>query len=357
MQEKKKLTKMQRAVLIPVLLVMAGVGVAGGIGTYTNLSSVYGGGTALGALAAGEGATAVLGLLMLGVTLLGQPVPQIIRAGLWVMPAAAAVMGATAAEGVGQTIVFALTPMAITASAEGIAFLARRIVVHQEGRDVEAEARAADAVRDLAYHQARASAHPSRPVRWISVRRSWQLARRVGTGDAVLADRLREVQRDRITAGADAALAAMYQPSASPLAALETGGEVSAESPALPAASAGELTSSPSHEPTIRPDAAGYPHDTTSDQGEEAESIRPDAQDVRPGLHVVPDTTGGRRSIRADVLGMVADGVADIRHVVDAVAARHGRSTDDKALRQTVTRYMREAREGAAREPEVGAYL
>ncbi|MFB7113123.1 conjugal transfer protein [Streptomyces sp. NPDC056291] len=95
-------------------------------------------------------------------------------------------------------------------SAEGMAFLARRIVVHTDGRDAEAEARAAAVVRELAYHRAVAANHPDEKDREKAEKRSWKPARRVGTGDYSLGARLVDVQRDRVTAGADAALAAMF---------------------------------------------------------------------------------------------------------------------------------------------------
>ncbi|MFI0789525.1 conjugal transfer protein [Streptomyces lydicus] len=189
---------------------MLATGVFGGIGTYSNIGHAYGKGTALGALAAGEGATAVLALVLLGLTMLGQSSPGVIRAGLWALPAAAAVMGAMAAPDLGRTVIYALTPMGMSVSAEGMAFLARRIVVHTDGRDAENERHTADLVQALAYHRARATHHPSGRVQWWSERKSWRLARRVGVGDVALGSRLLGVQRDRVTDGADAALAAMF---------------------------------------------------------------------------------------------------------------------------------------------------
>ncbi|WP_425315304.1 conjugal transfer protein [Streptomyces viridochromogenes] len=189
---------------------MLATGVFGGIGTYSNIGHSYGKGTALGALAAGEGATAVLALVLLGLTMLGQSSPRIVRAGLWALPAAAAVMGAMAAPDLGRTVIYALTPMGMSVSAEGMAFLARRIVVHTDGRDAEHERRTADLVQALAYHRARATQHPTEWVRKWSELKSWRLARRVGVGDVALGSRLLDVQRDRVTAGADAALASMF---------------------------------------------------------------------------------------------------------------------------------------------------
>ncbi|MEU3293426.1 conjugal transfer protein [Streptomyces longwoodensis] len=205
-----KLTRVQIGVLAAAFVPMLATGVLGGIGTFSNIGHAYGKGTALGALAAGEGATAVLALVLLGLTMLGQSSPRIVRAGLWALPAAAAVMGATAATDPGRTVIYALTPMGMSVSAEGMAFLARRIVVHTDGRDAENERRTADLVQALAYHRARATQHPSDRIKKWSERKSWRLARKVGVGDVALGSRLLDVQRDRVTAGADAALAAMF---------------------------------------------------------------------------------------------------------------------------------------------------
>jgi hypothetical protein len=201
---------MQKTVLTAAFVPMLATGVAGGIGTFSNIGHAYGTGTALGALAAGEGATAVLALVLLGLTMLGQASPRVVRAGLWALPAAASVMAAMAAPDGGRTVIYALTPMGMSISAEGMAFLARRIVVHTDGRDAENERRTADLVQSLAYHRARATQHPSDRVRKWSERKSWRLARRVGAGDVALGSRLLDVQRDRVTAGADAALASMF---------------------------------------------------------------------------------------------------------------------------------------------------
>ncbi|MER6615158.1 conjugal transfer protein [Streptomyces xantholiticus] len=207
---RRSLTKAQKVVLAAAFVPMVATGVAGGVGTYSNISRAYGSGTALGAVAAGEGATAVLALVLLGLTMLGQSSPGIIRLGLWALPAAASVMAAMAADDPGRTVIYAVTPMGMCVSAEGMAFLARRIVVHQDGRDVEAEVKAAAVVRALAYHRARAANHPDARVKKRSERKSWELARKVGAGDASLGVRLLDIQRERVTGGADAALAAMF---------------------------------------------------------------------------------------------------------------------------------------------------
>ncbi|MET8556382.1 conjugal transfer protein [Streptomyces sp. NPDC004959] len=217
-EARKPLTKVQIGVLTAAFVPMLATGVIGGIGTYSNIGHAYGTGTALGALGAGEGATAVLALVLLGLTMLGQSSPRVVRIGLWALPAAAAVMGAMAAPDLGRTVIYALTPMGMSVSAEGMAFLARRIVVHTDGRDAENERRTADIVQALAYHRARAAHHPVDRVRKRSDRASWRLARKVGVGDAALGSRLLDVQRDRITDGADAALASMFGGTAPALA-------------------------------------------------------------------------------------------------------------------------------------------
>ncbi|MHC0431484.1 conjugal transfer protein [Streptomyces sp. O3] len=213
---RNRLTKVQVTVLGLAFVPMFATGVFGGIGTYSNISGAYGNGTALGAVAAGEGATAVLALVQLGLTMLGQSSPRIIRLGLWALPAAASAMAVMAAEDVGTAVIYGITPMGMCVSAEGMAFLARRITVHTEGRDAEGERRAIEVVQRLAYHRARATNHPDKKVRQRSDRTSWRLARKVGSGDVALGSRLLDVQRQRVTHGADAALAAMFHLDADP---------------------------------------------------------------------------------------------------------------------------------------------
>jgi hypothetical protein len=209
-QTRKPLTKTQKTVLTAAFVPMVLTGAAGGIGTFSNIGHAYGQGTALGAVAVGEGATAVLGLVLLGLTMLGQSSPRPVRIGLWALPAAASVMAAMAGPDAGRTVIYAVTPMGMCVSAEGMAFLARRIVVHTDGRDAESERKAAAIVQALAYHRARAANHPDEKTRDRSERKSWRLARRVGVGDVALGSRLLDVQRDRVTDGANAALSAMF---------------------------------------------------------------------------------------------------------------------------------------------------
>ncbi|MEU4952811.1 hypothetical protein [Streptomyces lavendulae] len=218
---------------------MLATGVAGGAGTFSNIKAAYGSGTALGAVAAGEGATAVLALVLLGLTMLGQASPAVVRAGLWALPAAASVMSAAASPDGPRTVIYAITPLGMSVSAEGMAFLARRIVVHVDGRDAEAEARAAAVVQALAYHRARAANHPDAKVRKRSDRASWRLARKIGTTDTTLGDRLLDVQRERITTGADVALGDMFAITVTPAPAAVTADRDAVTAPVTPALPAG----------------------------------------------------------------------------------------------------------------------
>ncbi|WP_374982808.1 conjugal transfer protein [Streptomyces fradiae] len=296
----RELTRAQRIVLGAAFVPMVATGVAGGYGTYTNIAAAYGSGTAVGAVAAGEGATAVLALLLLGLTMLGQSSPLAIRAGLWALPAAASVMAATAATTPGEMVIYALTPMGMTASAEGAAFLARRIVVHRDGRDAEAERRAAAVVQALAYHRARSAHHPDDKIRQKSELKSWKLARKVGTGDYTLAGRLLEVQRQRVTDGADAALTAMFgtpTKSAPPVGSVGPVVEVDLERPTQP-------TTVGNAEET----AQIYTERSTSEQAAPALEPAPDT----------PDRDGPEESTPAD---QSADEGPTGRAVVRAVAA------------------------------------
>ncbi|QKZ20920.1 conjugal transfer protein [Streptomyces chartreusis] len=295
---RKPLTKVQIGVLTAAFVPMLATGVIGGIGTYSNIGHSYGKGTALGALGAGEGATAVLALVLLGLTMLGQSSPRIVRAGLWALPAAAAVMGAMAAPDAGRTVIYALTPMGMSVSAEGMAFLARRIVVHTDGRDAEHERRTADLVQALAYHRARATQHPSDRVRKRSDRTSWRLARRVGVGDVALGSRLLDVQRDRVTAGADAALASMFGGTA-PTLALDSVPAANTEESTETAMkrSTAELRES-TPEPIVTLTRLTVPDPVAVDMGKSIPPLKP-ARAI-PALIELAPTASTRRSVGAE---------------------------------------------------------
>ncbi|MFE9391681.1 hypothetical protein [Streptomyces sp. NPDC006784] len=240
----RSLTRGQTVVLTVAAIPMAAVGIGGAIGTYANARSVlHRSETALGVVSAGEGATLVAALVMLGLTMLGQSAPITIRAALWLLPGAASVMGLAIAPSPREAVVFAITPLAMTVSAEGLGLLARRIVVHHSGTDMEAQRRNATTMRRIAYLQARAENHPNPRVRKRSALEAWRLMSRVGAGDTELGSGLISVQRQRLTTGADAALSAMLTGSHQP---------TPSEPPALPEPS--EPPAEPDHEPADEPD-------------------------------------------------------------------------------------------------------
>lgn len=240
----RSLTRGQIAVLAIATIPMIAVGVGGAIGTYANAASeLHRSQTAIGVVAAGEGATLVAAIVMVGVTMLGQAAPLVVRAALWVLPIAASVMGLTIASNSKEAVVYALTPLAMTASAEGISFLARRIVAHTSGVDVEAQRRNAETVRKIAYHRARADRHPDPKVREASALEAWKLLSRIGEGNAQLGSELIAVQGTRLTQGADTALQTMLTGTPEPV-------------PSIPVSRAiepGEPTVEPQCEPTTHP--------------------------------------------------------------------------------------------------------
>ncbi|MFE7958681.1 hypothetical protein [Streptomyces sp. NPDC057413] len=209
--KERSLTKGQAVILGAATLPMIAFGILGAWGTYTNIKAVFPrSATALGVVAAGEGATFVLALVFVGLTMLGQSSPRAVRVGLWLLPAAASGTGAIVAQGATEAVVYALTPMAMCVSAEGMGLLARRIVVHRTGVDMEAQRRNAETMQRLAVTRALAANHPWRLSRKRAELKSWRLAKKVGTGDVTLGAGLVTVQRERMTEGADAALAAMF---------------------------------------------------------------------------------------------------------------------------------------------------
>ncbi|MCO4699324.1 hypothetical protein LRR80_05418 [Streptomyces sp. RO-S4] len=247
----RSLTKGQQVVLGAAAGIMLAVGGAGAVGTYSNAVAEFGRrATAAGVVAAGEGLTLILALTMVGLTLLGQSAPAWVRVGLWVAPLAACGMGLALADTLTEAVVYAVMPLGMSGAAEGLGLIARRIVIYTTGVDAEAQRRNAHAVQRLAYFQAAAERHPSEwAQRWARLK-SWRLARRIGTGDEVLGAALIDVQRVRITGGADTALAGMY------------GAEVEAAQPSRPRPAAEVLrdrfaTMEPSE--AIRLAAAGRP--------------------------------------------------------------------------------------------------
>ncbi len=207
----KTLTLGQRIVLGLAAVPMVAFGIIGGWGTYTNIMSAFDRtATALGVVAAGEGATLVLAMIMIGRTMLGQSSPLVVRFGLWILPAIAACVCYSTAKTGTEQIVFAVTPLAMCVSAEGLGFLARSIVIYVTGVDMEAQRRNAETLQKISYHQARSKSHPDEKTRNRSAKKVWRIAKKVGVSDNELGTNLIGVQRDRMTQGADSALVQMF---------------------------------------------------------------------------------------------------------------------------------------------------
>ncbi|MGV9755412.1 hypothetical protein ACWDUC_06190 [Streptomyces tricolor] len=207
----RTLTMGQRAVLGVAASAMVAVGAVAAGGTYSNALAEFGRqATAGGVVAAGEGLTLILALTMVGMTLLGQSAPVWVRVGLWLAPLGACGVGLSLADDVTEAVVYSVMPLGMSGAAEGLGLIARRVVIYSTGVDAEAQRRNAHAVQQLAYHQAAAQRHPDEETREASLRKAWKLARKVGVGDHVLGASLVDVQRERITGGADAALGGMY---------------------------------------------------------------------------------------------------------------------------------------------------
>jgi hypothetical protein len=352
----KKLTRGQIAVLIAATVPMVGFGVLGAVGTYSNVTSVFHrSATALGVIAAGEGATLVLALVLVGLTMLGQSSPLPVRIGLWLVPLAAAVTGSIVAPTARDAVVFAITPMAMTVSAEGLGLVARRVVVYRTGVDAEAQRRNASLLRRIAYHQARAQRHPKPRVRKRSERIAWQLARRVGEGDVLLGDGLLTVQRGRITNSADAALGLMLsgaevQPLVSGDEAVgfeetvDTALTVAADAQPVPevqpqpsAQPAPEMQPQPDAQP--QPETAAQPTPSAQPapevQPQPSAQPTPDAQpapEVQPQPSVQPDRKVTRMRTPEEMAQLLADALV--------VNAKSLRDSDRKASLRTLQKEL-----------------
>jgi phage shock protein PspC (stress-responsive transcriptional regulator) len=199
-----KLTKGQAFVLIVTSLPMAAAGIAGGIASYFNFVAVLASkSNALSLVLAGEGVAVICALVTLALTLMGQHTPAVARAGLWLVPMAASTAGVIIAPDVNTKVVMGLSPMAMTAAGEGIALVARRIVAYRTGVDIEQQRRSGL----LLWH-----ANRSQNGGWYGRRASklavWRLTRQFAETDSQMSVQLSEVQRYRISEGADVNLTA-----------------------------------------------------------------------------------------------------------------------------------------------------
>ncbi|MFC0602309.1 hypothetical protein [Streptomyces palmae] len=214
----RSLTTWQWIILSAAAAPMLAVGGLGAWGTYTNMKTQFPqDATALGVVAAGEGATLVLAMVWVGLTLLDQASPTVVRLGLWLLPAIASATGAVVAESTKEAVVYAMTPMAMCASAEGIGLMARRIVVYRTGVDMEARRRNARTMQRLAVQRALSENHPWWTSRKWAELRSWRLFRKVGVGNDALGADLVIVQDQQVTSAAGLALAAMFAPKEKPV--------------------------------------------------------------------------------------------------------------------------------------------
>ncbi|MET7809806.1 GIY-YIG nuclease family protein [Streptomyces sp. NPDC005395] len=253
MTETGKLTGGQIAVLIAATVPMAGFGGLGAWGTFTNIVTEFDrAATAIGVVAAGEGVTLVLALVMVALTMLGQAAPWPVRAGLWSAPAAAAMVGVVVADGLTEAVVYGITPMAMCASAEGLGLVARRIVVYRKQVDVEAQRRNARTMRRIAYHRARSVRHPWKWARKWSELVAWRLMRQAGEGDVELGVELIRVQRVKLSDGAGQALGDMLAVDGPSLPELPAADEP-APAPRLPPAPVPAPQRAPKSQPPSKP--------------------------------------------------------------------------------------------------------
>jgi hypothetical protein len=203
----RELTRGQSAVLAVTAAAMVVVGSFGAWGTYTNaVTAFHRQATAAGVVAAGEGLTFVLALIMLVRTMLNMSSPLVVRGGMWLAPVSASCIGLSIASTTREAAVYAVTPLAMSGAAEGLGFIARSVVVYRTGRDAETDRRNAATVQQLAYQQALAAGHPDEDVKEAATRKAWKLIGRVGVGDPQLAEGLVDVSRTKLTAGAGHAL-------------------------------------------------------------------------------------------------------------------------------------------------------
>lgn len=212
----RSLSRPQAIVLALAAVPMVAAGAFGAVGTYSNVMTGFDrSATAFGAVAAGEGGTLVLAMVLIGLTMLGQGSPLIVRAGMWLLPMVAAAVGASVAKDVTEAIVYGITPLAMCVSAEGLGLLARRIVVYRSGQDVAARQHETETLAKIAYHRARADRHPDKSKRKRSERAVWRLASRLGTGvDPLVTEEILTTAGAWIAHGSDTALASVYGPHA-----------------------------------------------------------------------------------------------------------------------------------------------
>lgn len=238
-----KLSGGQIAVLVAASLPMAAIGGAGAYATYVNMDNVlHRGASALGLVAAGEGATLIAAIVALAVTLMGQHTPTVVRIGMWMVPLMAAAAGVALAPNRTEMVVMGLTPLAMTAAGEGVTFVARRVVAFRTGVDIEAQRRSGL----LVWHANRA-ANGSKLGKLVSRSAVWRLTKAFAASDRQTGVQIDSVLRYRITEAGDTNLAAVLN---------RTPGKAdkTPESPAVaPAEAAPALPPAPASQAAVAP--------------------------------------------------------------------------------------------------------
>ncbi|MEW2458898.1 hypothetical protein [Streptomyces albus] len=344
----RKLSGGQQILMVAAALPMIVFGALGGWGTYSNIVSVFHrSATAIGVVSAGEGATLVLALVMVVLTMLGQSAPAPVRIGLWTLPAVASAVGAAVAPTVTERIVFAVTPMAMCVSAEGIGLLARRVVIYRTGIDMEAQRRNATVVQQIAVQRALAAGHPDEKARKKAELESWKLAKKVGRGDDGLGAGLVRVQRERMTDGADTALASMFAPAATApgTPALPSGTAHDADGTPAPTRAALERAADTAGVTGAGPRFATGTGPVTGAAGQDTQASTPGG--TEPVTRDAPETGGGTETVtqgpgtgREASRGARADTLAGLAAVAGVPTPVPGEPLTDTQL-LVVLRHMR----------------
>lgn len=294
----------QILVLVLACAPMAAVGIAGAVATFTNMDRILNSSaSALGMVAAGEGATLICALVALAVTLMGQHTPPVVRLGMWLLPLVAAVAGVVMASGTNEKIMMGVTPMAMTAAGEGVAFVARRVVAYRTGVDIEQQRRSGL----LLWHANRAMNGG-----WVGKRMSqaavWRLTKAFAETDSQLSVQLGEIQRFRISDGADSNLARV-------LAGPVTKSKKMSQGPALaPAAPLPALPAPSPSEPRTRPSAASA-DGTSGDEGPHAAEPTATDDDSFGWIRDVLDTAQANVKADPQVKLMTVQDVANLKGV------------------------------------------
>ncbi|KUN03969.1 hypothetical protein AQI95_21255 [Streptomyces yokosukanensis] len=368
----RELTQGQYVVLGAAAIAMVAVGGFGAWGTYSNaVSAFHRQATAAGVVAADEGLTLILALIMLGRTMLGMASPTVVRGGMWFAPVSASCIGVAIASDTREAAVFAVTPLAMSGAAEGLGLIARSVVVYRTGLDAEVMRRNADAARQLAFQRAVANGHPGQWRRKIAVRQYWRLARYVGVGDAELGAGLVDVQRVRVREGADAALTGMYgagtdTPSTNPaasarpasatvklrstLAAMDPADAIRFAHEARPDADAIELADIlGAYGVTVDPVAVAL---VLGQQPAEYTVERPDAADAPQVKALEPLTVEGAIVEAASILGPDVSA----REIAEHVARTRRLVVTEPYVRTALSRAAKKQQDGPGRDDMEGGY-